>query len=63
MPKTYNLYDELTGLVDYLNEPDQWSTDEAKQWADRCLVWIRQQIKLNETTLQNTNHTETENNQ
>jgi len=63
MPKIYNLYDEITGLIDYLDEPSQWSTDEAKQWADRCLVWIRQQIQLNETTLKNTNHTETDNNQ
>ena len=62
MPKTFNLYDEITGLVDYLDE-GQWSTTESQQWAERCLVWIRQQIKLNETTLKNTNHTETENNQ
>lgn len=59
----HNLYDEITGLMDYLDEPNQWSTDKAKQWSDRCLVWIRQQIQLNETTLKNTNYTETENNQ
>ena len=61
--KQFNLYDELVGLMEYLEDPQAWSTDEAKQWADRCLVWIRQQIQLNETTLKNTNHTETDNKQ
>jgi hypothetical protein len=62
MSETYNLFDELIGLVEYLEEPEQWSTDESQQWADRCLVWIRQQIKLNEATLKATNQTGTENN-
>jgi hypothetical protein len=63
MSETYNLFDELIGLVEYLEEPEQWSTDEIKDWSDRCLVWIRQQIKLNEVTLKATNQTGRENNQ
>ena len=63
MPKIYNLYNEIVGLVDYLEDDEQWSTDEIKAWSDRCTAWIRQQIQLNETTLKNTNHTETDNNQ
>jgi len=63
MSETHNLFDELIGLVEYLEEPEQWSTDEIKEWADRCLVWIRQQIKLNEVTLKATNQTGRENNQ
>ena len=48
---TNSLFDELIGLVDYLEEDGQWSTDEIKEWSDRCTAWIRTQIKLNETTL------------
>jgi hypothetical protein len=62
MSETYNLFDELIGLVEYLEEPEQWSTDEIKDWSDRCTAWIRQQIKLNEVTLKATNQTGKENN-
>ena len=51
---TNNLLDELIGFVEYLEDDRQWSTDENKAWSDRCTAWIRTQIKLNETTLQNT---------
>jgi hypothetical protein len=63
MSETHNLFDELIGLVEYLEEPEQWSTDEIKEWADRCTAWIRQQIKLNEATLKATNQTGKGNNQ
>jgi len=63
MPKTHNLFDELTGLVEYLENGGHWSTNEIQQWSNRCTAWIAKQIKLNETTLKNTNQTETENNQ
>ena len=61
--RTYNLFDELIGFVEYFEEEGAWSTDEAKEWSDRCTSWIRAQIKLSETSLKNTNHTETKNNQ
>ena len=48
---TDSLFDELIGLVDYLEEEGQWSTDEIKEWSDRCTAWIRKQINLNETSL------------
>ena len=61
--KQFNLYEELVGLMEYLEDSQAWSTDEIKAWSDRCTAWIRQQIQLNETTLKNTNHTETDNKQ
>jgi hypothetical protein len=63
MSTTHNLLDELIGFVYYLEGHQEWSTDEAKAWSDRCTAWIKTQIQLNETTLKNTNHTETDNNQ
>ncbi len=48
---TNNLFDELIGFVEYFEEEGAWSTDEAKEWSDRCTSWIRAQIKLNETSL------------
>ena len=53
--KPHNLYDELTGLMEYLDDPYTWSTDEAKQWSDRCTAWIKTQIKQNQTTLKEIN--------
>ena len=49
--RTNNLFDELTGFVEYFEEEGAWSTDEAKEWSDRCTSWIRAQIKLNEASL------------
>lgn len=51
----HNLYDELIGLMFYLEAPEAWSTDEAKEWSDRCTTWIRKQIEQNKTTLKETN--------
>ena len=31
MSETHNLFDELIGLVEYLEEPEQWSTHESQQ--------------------------------
>ena len=49
--RTNNLFDELMGFVEYFEEEGAWSTDEAKEWSDRCTSWIRAQIKLNEASL------------
>lgn len=51
----HNLYDELIGLIEYLEDANQWSTDEIQEWSDRCTAWIKQQIEQNKTTLQEIN--------
>lgn len=53
--KQFNLYEELVGLMEYLEDPQAWSTDEAKQWSDRCTAWIKTQIEQNKTTLKEIN--------
>ena len=51
----HNLYDELIGLIEYLEDPYTWSTDENQEWSNRCTAWIRIQIEQNKTTLQEIN--------
>ena len=53
--KPHNLYEELVGLMEYLEDPYTWSTEEAKEWSDRCTTWIKTQIKQNKTTLKEIN--------
>ena len=40
----HNLYDEVIGMIEYLEADCAWSTDENKQWSDRVTAWMRGQI-------------------
>lgn len=51
----HNLYDELIGLIEYLEDAGQWSTDEIQEWSNRCTAWIKTQIEQNKTTLKEIN--------